>query len=247
VPNLIRHLPQHKPWMVAISVIATVVVLAFCSFGSYLLVRDDTKVVGADPTPTTTAQIRDISDRRRDPKPLAVKDVFPGTEIVADPTIPPYKRMGAPQIAQDCRVAATGEVGKLLNKLGCTQVVRATWLSPDGGFYVTAGIFNLTDTAAATQALDQVKTLMDASKGRFTGYIADAKTKILGRAPTNLAWDAQGHFFIYAVMARVDGKAFGSDDPHVPVMVYDIVQKYLRDKVLVDWAIEHPTTASPAK
>ena len=47
MPGLIRHLPQHKPWMVAIGAIAVVVVLAICGFGSYLLVKDDNKVVGA--------------------------------------------------------------------------------------------------------------------------------------------------------------------------------------------------------
>jgi hypothetical protein len=228
--------------MVALGVIATVVVLAFCSFGSYLMVRDDTKVVGADPSPSNAVPTRDINDRRKDPTPLAAKDVFPEAEIIADPTIPPYRRMGNAQVAKDCRVAATGDLGKLLNKLGCNQVVRATFLSSDGGFYVTAGLFNLTDFNAANQALDQVKSLVDASKGRFTGYVANDKTKILGRAPTNLAWDAQGHFFIYAVMARVDGKDFASDDPHVPVMVYDIVQKYLRDKVLADWAVDRTGT-----
>jgi hypothetical protein len=231
--------------MVALGVIATVVVLAFCSFGSYLMVKDDTKVVGADPSPTNTVPTRDINDRRKDATPLAVKDVFPEAEIIADPTIPPYKRMGNAQAAKDCRVAATGDLGKLLNTLGCNQVVRATFSSPDGGFYVTAGVFNLTDFNAANSALAQVKSLVDASKGRFTGYISNDKTKILGRAPTNLAWDAQGHFFIYAVMARVDGKDFASDDPHVPVMVYDIVQKYLRDTVLANWAIDK-TDAQPS-
>ena len=50
---------------------------------------------------------------------------------MAAASVPPYKRIGGVQVAADCRVAATDDVGKLLVSLGCNQVVRATFLAPD--------------------------------------------------------------------------------------------------------------------
>ncbi|HEX6873324.1 MAG TPA: hypothetical protein VF163_19685 [Micromonosporaceae bacterium] len=245
VPGLIRHLPHHKPWMVALSLIAVAVVTATCGMGSYLLVRDESTVVGAAATPTPTIPKRDITSRANDPTPLTAADVFPDTEITADPSIPPYKRIGKAQVSKDCRLAATSDLGKLLSSLGCNQVVRATFLSPDGTYYVTGGIFNLRDEAAGTKAEAKIKDLVDAGKGRFTGYIANAATRILGRAPTQLSWDAQGHFLIYSVIARKDGKELAADDAHLRVMVYDIVEKYLRDTVIERWSIDH-SSADPS-
>jgi hypothetical protein len=238
VPGLIRQLPHHRPWMMALSVIAVVVVVATCAMGSFLLVKDDSTVVGADPLPTETVPKRDISSREVDPKPLTVADVFPNENITVDPSIPPYKRVGNAQAATDCRVAASGELGKLLVTLGCNQVIRATYTSTEGAYVVTAGIFNLKASASATQDTD-IKGLVDGSKGRFSGYVSGTAAKMLGRASTKLAWNAQGHFIVYAVIARTDGKEFLSeDDAHIKIIVYDILEKYLRDGALGDWAVD---------
>jgi hypothetical protein len=242
MPDLLKHLPQHKPWVIALSVIATVVVIATCGLGSYMLVRDDATVVGASPTPTPTVAKRDINDRTTDPAAMTVADVFPGKELpAADPTGAPYKLMGKPQISKDCRIAATNDVGKLLRSLGCSQVIRATFASPDGGYYVTTGVFNLKDNASVMQAHGAIPRLVDEGKGRLSGYVANEASRVMGRAPTQLAWDAQGHFLIYTVIARADAKEFTDGDPNVRVIVYDIVEKYLRDKVLVEWSIEKGT------
>jgi hypothetical protein len=252
VPGLIRHLPQHRPWMVALSLIAAAVVLATCGLGSYLLVRDDSSVVGTAPAATPTVPKRGIDTRAEDPVPLTVRDVFPNAAITADPAIPPYKRIGNPQLHKDCRVAATADLGKLLVSLGCNQVVRATFSSPDDAYLITAGIFNLKDNAAAVKANEEITALVDGSKGRLAGYISHPSTTIVGRAPTQLSWDIYGHFLVYTVIAKSDGQAFASDDPNVPVMRYDIVEKYLRDVVLAAWSIDRSTpspsptgTASP--
>jgi len=247
MPDLIRHLPQHKPWMIALIVIATVVVIATCGLGSYMLVKDDATVVGASPTPTPTVVKRDLASRKSDPKAMSIADVFPGAELpAADPTVPPYKRQGKAQIQKDCRVAATADVGKLLRTLGCNQVIRATFVSPDGAYVVTAGVFNLRDNTAVMQAHSGIPRLVDDGKGRLSGYVANNASRVMGRAPTQLAWDVQGHFLIYTVIARADGKPFADADPNVRVIVYDVVEKYLRDKVLVEWSIERTPTAAPS-
>lgn len=242
MPGLIKHLPHHKPWMVALSVIATVVVMATCGLGSYLLVKDDNTIVGAAATPTIAIPVRDISTRENDPTLLTAADIFPDGEIVADPAFPPYVRVGEAQVHENCRVAASGEVGLLLQSLGCNQVVRASFTTPDGAHFVTAGVFNLPDVAASVQAHTEIGQLVvDEANGRFNGYIPDKSMRVLGTAPTNLSWDVRGHFLLYCVIAKVDGKPFEPNDPHVPVIVYDLVEKYLRDTRLMEWSIDRTT------
>lgn len=243
VPDFIRHLPHHRPWVIALGAIAAVVVLAMCGLGSYFIVSDTEKVVGGPTAASPTPAHRDISDRTKDPKLLTVADVFPTTDITADPAIPPYHMAGSAAIATDCRAGATGELGRLLVRLGCNQLVRATFRSPDSNYLVTAGIFNLADSDGALQAHTEIRTLVDEGTGRFTGYISGAAgTQTFGRAPTQLAWDAQGHFLAYCVIARANGKPFDATDPNPRVIIYDIVESYLRETVLGNWSLE----ASPS-
>jgi hypothetical protein len=181
---------------------------------------------------------------------MTAADVFPSADIVADPSYPPYKQQGEIQVADDCRVGANGEVGKLLVAVGCNQVVRGVFGSPDGGYLVTAGIFNLPDDASATKASSDIEGLVNGGQGRFTGYISDVNQNlVMGRAPTNLAWEVRGHFIVYTVVARTDGAEISADDAGVKLVVYDILRKYLRDKIIVEWSIEKAPpsgSASPA-
>jgi len=235
--------------MIALSVIAAVVVIATCGLGSYMLVKDDSTVVGASPTPSPTVATRDLDDRKTDPAAMRVADVFPSANVpAADPTVPPYKRMGKAQVSKDCRVGATNDVGKLLRSLGCNQVIRATLASPDGAYYLTAGVFNLRDNAACLKANESIPRLVQAGKGRLSGYVTNDASRVMGRAPTQLAWDARGHFLVYTVIARADAKEITDGDPNVRVIVYDIVEKYLRDKVILEWSIERgpPSSSAPA-
>jgi hypothetical protein len=233
--------------MVAIGAIAVVVVVAVCSFGSFMLVKDDNAVIGAPPTPETTAVKRDISSRATDPNPMTPQDVFPAAEIIADPNVPPYKLVGKVQAATDCRVGANFEVGKLLVALQCNQVVRASFNAPDGKYFVTGGIFNLPDAATAATFATDARALIEAGKGTITGYISDpAVNQTLGRAPPRLVWEVRGHFLIYTVIVKVDGSAFEPDDAGAKVIIYDILQQYLRDKVIEEWSIEKtPPSVSP--
>jgi len=235
--------------MVALLSIATVVVLGTCGFGGYLLVRDENTVVGEDPNAVPTIPKRDITSRKTDPDRLKAADVFPTTEIVVDPAYPPYKRVGAVQINNEpgCRIATVGAVGDLLSRLGCNQVIRATFTSPDGQFVVTAGLLNLRDAASAMEGHNQLSTLIG-PKNRLTGYIpagGSTKVRVLGTAPTSLAWNAQGHFLLYTVVARFDGKEIPTDDEHLKIIVYDMLQKHLRDTALEQWMTEDtPTPAT---
>ena len=45
------------------------------------------------------------------------------------------------------------------------------------------------------------------------------------------------------MIARKDGKPFGAKDPNRRIIVYDIVETYLLDKVIADWAIDRAALA----
>jgi hypothetical protein len=244
-PGLIRQLPHHKPWMVTIGAIAVVVVLATCGLGSYMLVHDDNSMAAAVPTAAPSTRVRDIDSRTTDGALMTAKDVFPDVQIIAAPGVPPYKRVGDVQVETNCRLGATNDVATMLVSMGCDQMVRATFSTPDGKHFVTAGVFNLLDDKSTKSAADQFGKLVNASN-RFTGFITTTPTQVLARAPTNLAYLADGHFLLYTVIARTDGNESSPDDPQIKVIVYDMLEHYLRDGALVKWATELLTASGSA-
>jgi hypothetical protein len=237
VPGLLRHLPQHKPWMITISVLSVVVVLSACGFGSWLLLKEDNAVVG-DIAAAPSVQKRDITNRDADNVPLTPVDVFPSPEIIVDPNYPPYRQIGEVQATDDCKVAARDAVRAAVVNAMCSQVVRASFSTPDNKYFVTAGILNLPDVATATGLAAEIKGLVESGQGALTGYISDPNVNlVLNRAAPNLAWEVRGHFLIYTVIVRVDSSDIELGDPGAEVIVYDLLKMYLRDTVLENWSI----------
>lgn len=235
-PDLFKHLPQHKPWVITISVISVVMVLAACGFGSWQLLRTENEPVG-QPSDGPTVQHRDITSREVDPDPMTVEIAFPLREVpAAEPNWPPYTMMGDPQVSEDCTIAADGEVGRALSDGGCSQVLRASFSSGDNLYFVTAGILNLPDVTAATTLSNEMKSLVESRQGRLLGYISvpDVNQELY-TAPPHLAWEVRGHFLLYAVVVRQDGADMEPDEAEY--VVYDLVKAYLRDTVVEQWAI----------
>ncbi|WP_344137106.1 hypothetical protein, partial [Luedemannella flava] len=242
--RLLKAAPHHRRWVVSVAAVAVLAVIAVCGVGlrtMFLDAQRDTRKTAVPPT--SAPPTRDISDRKVDPKAMTAADVFPGKELTIGQGVPPYAMIGNAQVLKDCRAGATGELGKMLRSLGCNQVIRATVRTEDKNYYVTLGVFNLKDDVAARQAHEEIKTYVDAGKGRFTGYISNSTTKVMGTAPTQLAWDADGHFLAYCVIARADGKEFTKNDPYPRVIIYDIVETYLRDQVIANWALDKEAMA----
>ncbi|MFD0594651.1 hypothetical protein ACFQZ4_21375 [Catellatospora coxensis] len=120
-------------WKKALSVLGVLAVLTVCGVGSFLMVLDEKQGTGAqaNTSPPPTATPVDITSREVDPKPLTAAEVFPGKQIVIDPNKPTeVYTVIKPQVLTDCRAAASGEISKLVTKLGCSQVVRGTMRSP---------------------------------------------------------------------------------------------------------------------
>ncbi len=245
-PDLLKHLPQHKPWVITIGVMTVAMVLAACGFGSVLLLRDDTQPIGL-PTDGSTVQRRDITSRETDPSPLTLEVVFPGPEIpAADPNFPPYLMIGAPQILDDCAPAGDGEVRRVIAPSGCTQLLRASFASSDNLYFVTAGILNLPDAPGAATLATTVRDLVESGQGRFLGYISDPNVnQVLYTAPPHLSWEVRGHFLLYTVIVRKDGGELEPSDRGAEIIVYDVLKHYLRDTVIEQWSIVPTTAAAP--
>jgi hypothetical protein len=244
---LLRQLPQHKPWMIAISVIAAAVVLGACGFGSFLLVKGDSEPVG-QPSATSTVPHRNIDTRDADNQPLTVADVFPNPEIpAADPSFPPYKLIGQVQLSPDCSTAGDGQVKSLLAAAMCTQMIRASFSASDPTYFVTAGVLNLVTADAARTFASSVQGL-SANQGNLTGYISDSNTDLpLGRAAPRVTMEVRGHFLLYTVIVRKDNAAMATDDASgAQVINYDVLSKYLRDTVIEQWSVDKSAlTPSP--
>ncbi|MDI1460270.1 hypothetical protein QEZ54_04765 [Catellatospora sp. KI3] len=228
-------------WKKTLSVLGVVAVLAACAVGSFLMVLDEKNSSGAqaNSSPPPTATPVDISSREVDGQPLSTQEVFPAAKIVIDVNKPTeaYTLIKA-QPLKDCRAATNGEITKLIAKLGCSQVVRGTLRSPNGQYLVTGGIVNLDTVASAEQAYEAIKPIVDAGKGRFLGYAPDSKTRPLALSSTHAGWNIKGHYLVYCVIARSDGDEIAVGDPFAKQILYDVIEFYLRGKVLEDRAYD---------
>ncbi|WP_212827696.1 hypothetical protein [Catellatospora sp. TT07R-123] len=233
-------------WKKTLSVLGVVAVLAVCAVGSFLMVLDEKNSSGAqaNSSPPPTATPVDISSREVDGKPLTTQEVFPASKIVIDVNKPTeaYTLVKA-QVLKDCRATTNGDLTKLIAKLGCSQVVRGTLRSPNGQYLVTGGIVNLDTVASAEQAYEAIKPIVDAGKGRFLGYAPDSKTRPLALSSTHAGWNIKGHYLVYCVIARSDGDEIAVGDPFAKQILYDVIEFYLRGKVLEDRAFD-PIAAS---
>lgn len=208
------------------------VLLAVCGLSGYFIVADErqgraARAVGAAPT----ALPRDISSREVDPTPLTAREVFPGDEIVINPDETPYRVLRT-QENKDCGKAVAGEIGKLLKDVGCSQVVRGTLRAPNKSYLVTAGVFNLEDRTGAEWAHEKIRPLVNTEKGRFQGMVAGKETEAIALSSAQVGWHVRGHYLVYCVIARADGKAVAADDPYAQQILYDMIELHLRGTVL---------------
>jgi hypothetical protein len=213
--------------------LGTLVLLAVCGLSTVLVVMDERQGLAGrtGPPPASTALPRDISSRQVDPAPLTVTEVFPTPELRIGPEEEPYRVLKTEAI-DDCRTAVTGDLGPLLHRLGCDQVVRGTLRPPDGAYLATAGVFNLPDSADALRAHRDAKPVIEAQRGRFHGMVAGTGTEPVMLSSAQVGWHVRGHYLVYGVIARADGAPIAADDPIARQILYDLVQLHLRDEVL---------------
>jgi len=212
--------------------LAAMILLAICGLSGFVIVADTQRghaATASVATPSTTAA---IASRKIDPKPLRLEEVFPQTEIRLVAGAAPY-RIGMTHIDTDCDIAATGDLGTVLRDRRCTQVVRASLTAPYGGYQVTAGVFNLPDEAGAVQVGDRARRLMEAGDGTFAAMSAGGPGADPLRQPlAQVGWREHGHYLVYCVIVRPDGKIVRDGDPYARRITYDLVEAYLGDQIL---------------
>ena len=229
--------PGPRRWPKVVAALAAVVVLAGLLAGSYLLVRrtggNGQPAAGpsthAHPTtgsPTPERSPIDVTTRTTDPRPLSVSEVFGDDELRPDAGRDAvYRVLARGTELRHCADAASGQVGAVLGRYQCSQVIRATVSTPSKGYVATAGIANLADSDGAQDATDAIKKLGKSGHGAFTALPAPG-AKGLATAPTVFTLQPYGHYLLYVVVGRTDGSA-PKGDATTQQIVTDLVSGYL--------------------
>lgn len=217
-----------------LSGLGALIMAGICGLSGFFVVADERHGKELEATVAAAAArrpARDISSRTVDPQPLTIAEVFPQTELRVPDAAWPY-RIHLTHADTDCHLAASGEVATLLDSLGCSQVVRATMTAQDERYLITSGAFNLADEPGTTSAHDRIKTMLDAGSGRLSGMVADETTAALDTAPAQFGWHTRGHFLVYCVVVRADRQPVSDDDPVAGRILYELVERHLRQTVL---------------
>ncbi|MEV0646592.1 hypothetical protein AB0I28_15140 [Phytomonospora sp. NPDC050363] len=215
-----------RSWMRILATVIGIALLAGCAAGTFVLLREDavnepgTAGATAPPAGGEEQAADPLDARATDPAPVTVTELFAQTGVIAASGT--YETVKAEALA-NCAAAATGKLAELLDRHECSQVVRATLLSPDGSFALTAGVVNLVDAESA----QAVRTGVEEDAGDFTILHGGGDTAVLGRTATVLGYNTYGHFLLYVVIAPTDGSRPDQGDPVYAAIVGEIVETHL--------------------
>lgn len=95
-----------------------------------------------------------ISDRKKDTAPLSAETLFPGKKLTMGDGDRVYTK-GATSRTGNCASVTSGALGSVLEKHGCEQVFRATYLKD--GIAVTVGVATFQNEAKAKTVVQQAK------------------------------------------------------------------------------------------
>jgi hypothetical protein len=143
----------------------------------------------------------------QDSKPLTLDEVF------ADPEAKAYKDgndnttfnlQGTGRLDTDCGSTVSGaELKTVLQSYGCTQVVRAAYVSADQRWVGQMAIFNLRDVTSANAFIGDLDP--KSGKGFFTPVTGASPVDKFGSSVTGAESGAYGHFVVVGWAGRVDG------------------------------------------
>jgi hypothetical protein len=191
-----------RVWLI-VAISAAVLLLLCCGggilgvvfVGKNVPVPTSTPSDSASPTasPSPTTEPIDVTSRVTDPRPLTVREVFPGKAMVTGGRS--YRILRAEEVA-DCAKAAYGRTATALKAQGCSQVVRATVVDASGRYLATVGLANLRDTAAAERVLASQK---NPNLGTFTPLAVPGTAASTFRRTNGglVSGGTQGHYALY--------------------------------------------------
>src|SRR5262249_2734787 len=120
---------------------------------------------------------------------------------------------GTGRLDSDCASTVNGAgLRTALQTYGCTQVVRAAYVSDDQKWVGQMAIFNLRDVTSANAFLDDLDP--KSGKGWFLPVSGAAPVDEFGSTTTGAESGAYGHFVVVGWAGRVDGQsgsAYGTD------------------------------------
>jgi hypothetical protein len=207
------------------SALAAVIILAVVGLSGFFIIAEERRGPVADSAAPRSVVPAGIGSRDVDRAPLTLSEVFPEGGIQLGAGASPYQ-ISITHSDSDCRGAATGELGALVDSHGCSQVVRAAMVSPLGGYHVTAGVFNLAEAGDAALISDRAGALVETGRGSFAALGGSAATQV------QVGWHDRGHYLLYCVIARPDGSVVADDDPFAAEITTDLVERYLGEQVL---------------
>jgi hypothetical protein len=235
LPPVAADEPPRRRGRVALALLASLVVLAALGFGGVTLLRHRgstaANATGGTSAPRPSIDTAAISDRTVDPALLTTAEVFGAATIPATSPSGAYRVIRS-EAGSSCGTAATAAISTLLASAGCNQAVRATMLSPDQAYVITAGVLNLPNAASATRVASSLQPDIAKGTGRLNGLDAGGTTTAITSAQAQVAWDTRGHYLVYSIIALASGKAIAASDKQVPAIITDVVENYLGDKVL---------------
>jgi hypothetical protein len=230
-------------WLTSLTILAVLVVLAACSVGGYFVFLDDgtpntnpsagrsaaaSTAPSGSPSASTTPV--DISSRTTDPRPLTAREMFPSKKVsVQDDNTGKTRtyQVVKTQTLRGCSKAVTGKLPTTLQRLGCTQVVRAALNTTDGKYGATAGVFNLKRKGHSTT----IDPLIKKDQGSFTGLEGPGASAKINKASLMMYWQEQGHYMVYVIICRGDGKQISNKDPRLGQMGTDLLISHLATKL----------------
>ena len=212
--------------VVAVTALTVTAVYAFTTKHKSAAAPNAAKPVpsqAALPTPTPSAHPgtwQYITSRAADPVPLTLAELFP-TQVSAGPR---SYLLTTQRAGRSCRSAVFGARLKAAVRKGCSQALRASYLSVNGKRMGTIGVLNLA-TAAAAAKVGKVVT----APGQFIQPLPAAQgvSKNLGKG-TGVVWAvAKGHYLIlmWAQYADLHSPTTSNDRKVLLQFVNDLYQK----------------------
>jgi hypothetical protein len=151
-----------------------------------------------------------------DSKPLALSEVFgddgaKSEKDTLDSTF--FNLQGTGRLDTDCAGTVWGPALKTaLGGYGCTQVVRAAYVSTDQRWVGQLAVFNLRDVTSANALLQDLDP--KGNRGFFLPVSGPAPVDRFGRGSTGAESGAYGHFVVVGWAGHADGSqgsSYGTD------------------------------------
>jgi hypothetical protein len=147
-----------------------------------------------------------LNTASQDSKPLTLEEVFADSEAksykdTSDNTV--FNVQGTGRIDTNCAGTVSGSLQTVLQGYGCTQVVRAAYVSADNRWVGQMAIFNLKDVTSANAFLDDLDP--KSGKGFFLPVTGASPVDKFGSSTTGAQSGAYGHFVVVGWAGRVDG------------------------------------------